>query len=93
VGVDVFLIATDVAGAYLDYGTPAQRMIEAMSVDAAERHLREGRFPPGSMGPKVEAAAQFIRNRGGRAVITSTDRIEQAVKGEAGTRILDGKGA
>lgn len=48
----------------LDYGTPRQRPIEEITVDDAERHLAEGQFPEGSMGPKVRAAVRFLRAGG-----------------------------
>ena len=87
VGVDVFLIATDVAGVALNYGTPAEKFLSKIDIDAADRYLEEGHFPAGSMAPKVEAAIEFIRSGGKRAVITSIDAIVSAVKGEAGTEI------
>ena len=88
VGVDLFLIATDVPGAALGYGTSGEKFLETLSAHEAEGYLREGHFPPGSMGPKVEAAVQFVRSGGKRAVITSIDAVEEAVEGRAGTTIL-----
>ena len=87
VGVDIFLIATDVPGATLHFGKPGQEFIRSMTVDEAEQYLADGHFPAGSMGPKVAAAVQFIKSGGERAVITSIEDIEQAVTGEAGTAI------
>ncbi|SHE96710.1 carbamate kinase [Desulfacinum infernum DSM 9756] len=87
VGVDLFCIATDVPGAYVHYGRPEQRLLERLSAEEAERLAREGHFPQGSMGPKVEAAVEFVRATGKEAVITSIDAIEAAVEGRAGTRI------
>jgi len=87
VGVDLFCIATDVPGAYVHYGRPEQRLLEDLSADEAERLAREGHFPEGSMGPKVEAAVEFVRATGKDAVITSIEAIEAAVEGRAGTRI------
>jgi carbamate kinase len=54
----------------------------------AREYLRQGQFPPGSMGPKIEAAMQFVENRGKRAVICSIADIEAAVRGKAGTQIV-----
>ncbi|MDH3797630.1 MAG: carbamate kinase [Desulfobacterales bacterium] len=87
VGVDIFLIATDVPGAALNYGTPDQKFLSRIDIKAAQNYITKGHFPAGSMAPKVEAAIQFIRNEGKRAVITSIDEIVSAVKGEAGTEI------
>ncbi len=90
VGVDLFCIATDVPGVALDYGTPAQRFLEWMSVDQAEDYLRRGQFPTGSMGPKVEAAVEFVRAGGARALITAIGAIADAIAGRAGTTIVAG---
>jgi carbamate kinase len=87
VGVDIFLIATDVPGAALNYGTPDQKFLSSINIKTAQDYIKKGHFPAGSMAPKVEAAIQFIRNQGKRAVITSIDEIVSAVKGEAGTEI------
>lgn len=88
VGVDILIIATDVPGVALDYGTTRQRFLSTISVADAERFLAEGRFPAGSMGPKVQAASRFIREGGGRAVICHLDDIAAAVEGSAGTAII-----
>jgi carbamate kinase len=87
VGVDIFLIATDVPGVALNYGTAAERFLRKIETAAAQQYLKEGHFPAGSMAPKVEAAIEFVRSRGRRAIITSIDEIVSAVKGEAGTEI------
>ncbi len=89
-GVDIFIIATDVPGAALDYGRPGQRFPVSMTVSEARRYLEEGHFAPGSMGPKVEAAVQFMKSGGKKAVITSIENIESAVAGNAGTEIIAG---
>ena len=92
VGVDIFLMATDEKGVALNYGKPDQKFLQKLSVADAERYLQEGQFPQGSMGPKVEAAVQFIRNRGKRAVIASIQEIEKAVDAKAGTEIIPCRG-
>jgi carbamate kinase len=87
VGVDIFLIATDVPGAALNYGKTDEKFLRKIDSKAATDYLAEGHFPAGSMAPKVEAAVEFVRSEGSRAVITSIDEIVSAVKGEAGTEI------
>ena len=87
VGVDIFLIATDVTGVALNYGKADQQFLRSMALKEAEQYLKEGQFPSGSMGPKIEAAMQFVRHSGKRAVITSIEQIQPAVEGEAGTEI------
>ena len=85
VGVDLFVIATDVPGAALDFGKPGQRYLTSVTVEAAARHIIDGHFSTGAMLPKVEAAIQFINDGGQRAVITQMERITDAVAGTAGT--------
>jgi carbamate kinase len=85
VGVDLFLIATDVPGVLHDFGKPGERFVPSLTLAEAEKELAAGQYASGSMGPKVEAAAQFIKNGGQRAVITSVQDIEEAVAGRAGT--------
>ena len=82
-----FVIATDVPGAAIHYGTSRQRFLEAVTAAELEGHLRVGQFPPGTMRPKINAALDFVRRGGGQAVITSLDTIEDAVEGRAGTRL------
>ena len=86
VGVDTLVIASDVPGAAINYGKPNEGFLGKVTVDEAAQFLADGQFPPGSMGPKVEAAIRFIRsNKDGMAAITSIETIEAAVRGEAGT--------
>jgi len=89
VDVDIFLIATDVQGVALNYGKKNQEFLRYLTTRQATRFLAQGHFPPGSMGPKIEAAVQFVRKTGKRAVIASIEDIESAVKGESGTEIVN----
>ncbi len=90
VGVDMMIIATDEEGVAIDYGRPQQRFLRHMTVRKAEEYMQEGYFPPGSMGPKIEAAIRFLKAGGKRATVTSVAAIEKAVKGCAGTEIVKG---
>lgn len=85
---DLYLL-TGVDAVLLDFGTEHQRPVHALSADEAERHLTDGQFPAGSMGPKITAALRFLRDGGQRAVITSPDRLAAAAAGapDVGTRI------
>jgi carbamate kinase len=87
VGVEILLIATDVPGVAVDYGTPNERWLRRLDAAEARRQLAAGQFPPGSMGPKVEAALRFLAAGGRRAVIAATADLEAALRGEAGTEI------
>ncbi len=82
-GADLLVIATDVDGAYLNWGTPQQRRIEEAHPD----QLEGLGFAAGSMRPKVQAACEFARNTGKTAVIGSLGDIEAIVQGRAGTRV------
>jgi len=88
VGVDLFIIATDVEGAALNYGKENQRFLRTITIEEATRYMEEGHFPPGSMGPKIQASIEFLKSGGTRAVITSIEAIEAAVQGSAGTKII-----
>ena len=83
-GVDVLVIATDVDAAVVGWGTPEAKAIGAVSAGDLRALAAEGHFAGGSMGPKVDAACRFAE-AGGRAVITSLDRIAEALAGTAGT--------
>jgi carbamate kinase len=88
IGAEHLLILTDVEYVYTDYGRPMATPLSRLTVSAAERHLSEGQFPPGTMGPKIEAAVRFVRNGGISAAITTPERARAAVRGEAGTSIV-----
>jgi len=90
VGADIFLIATDVQGAALDYGGKNQKFLGTVTLEQVKRYLKEGHFAPGSMQPKIEAAMQFVLTCGGRSIITSLEDIERAVAGKAGTEVIQG---
>ena len=87
VGADLFIIATDEHGVALNYGMPEQRFLQTLTREDAARYLAAGQFPPGSMGPKIEAAVQFAARSSKRAVITFIEEIEAAAEGRAGTEI------
>ncbi len=87
-GVDVFAISTDTDYVYLDYKRSTQQALTEITVSELERHYRNGHFPPGNMGPKIESALQFLKSGGQRVVITSYEHLCDAVAGRAGTHII-----
>jgi carbamate kinase len=87
IGADLFVMATDVEGVYLDWGTPSARLIR----ETTSEELKSCVFPAGSMGPKVEAACTFTENTGKPAAIGALDDILAIVAGEAGTQIFAGE--
>jgi carbamate kinase len=84
VGADLFLMATDVDGVYLDWGTPQARRLGQVSASDLADHS----FAAGSMGPKVKAAVNFAGKTGKRAAIGALDDITAIVAGTAGTNVV-----
>lgn len=80
---ELFVIATDVDGVYLNYGSPQQQLLQKTTPDELQSHG----FSRGSMGPKVAAASLFVRRTGNPAVIGSLEDINKIVAGEKGTWI------
>lgn len=87
-GARTLVMLTGVDRVALDFGKPTQRAIDRMSASEARRHLADGQFPPGSMGPKIDAALQYLDGGGGEVIITSLDRVCDALQGRAGTRLV-----
>ncbi len=85
---EVLMILTDVDAVYADWGTPAPRPLRHLALADAEAMLDRGELPAGSMGPKVRAAADFVRGGGSRAVIARLSDGPAALRGETGTTIV-----
>lgn len=85
---ETFIIATDVEQVFLNYTQPGRQPIARMRLSEAQAHLDAGQFPPGNMGPKISAAITFLRAGGKEVIITSPERLLEAVRGQAGTHIL-----
>jgi len=86
-------ILTAVEKVYLDYGKPTARPLDTLSVREARSLLASREFPAGSMGPKIEAAIEFLRDckRGdARVVICDIEHMAEAVAGRSGTLIEPG---
>jgi carbamate kinase len=88
IGARSLVLVTGVDSVMLDFGTPRQRELGTVSAEEMRRHLDNGQFPEGSMGPKVRAALQFLDGGGGCAIITSPALVPTAFRGAAGTRIV-----
>lgn len=87
---DKLIILTGVDQVYVDFGKPTQRPIFRMSSQEAQAYLEEGQFPPGSMMPKIQAALGYLASGGKEVIITSIDKLPQALEGESGTAIYSG---
>jgi len=85
---DILVILTDVDRVYLNYNKKEQKGLSELGIKEAETYLNGGHFPEGSMGPKIEAAINFIRSGGERVIITSGRSFKDAFYGMAGTTII-----
>ena len=85
---DIFVIASDVKGAGINWGQSDQKMLRKTPLSEMGKHIKENQFPAGSMGPKVDAVMQFAEATGKRGVICHLEDIEKAIAGEAGTEII-----
>ncbi|MFQ5963162.1 MAG: carbamate kinase [Candidatus Scalinduaceae bacterium] len=85
---DYLIMLTGVENVYLNYGEPDQRPLDTITIEEAERYMAEGHFPPGSMGPKILAAINFLKGGGESSFITAIDKVKETIAGEAGTRIV-----
>ena len=74
----------------INFNKPDQKMLEQMTLAEARAYMEAGHFAPGSMLPKVEAAIDFVQMGGPFAIITDPEHLAQALRGEAGTRIVPG---
>ncbi len=86
---DELIILTATDHVYLNFEKPEQKKLGEITVSELKRYYDEGHFPAGSMGPKVEAAIQFIENGGKKTVITNIENTREAVAGTAGTIITN----
>jgi len=84
---EVLVILTSVSNVYLNYQKPNQKVLYNLTIEEAKKYLEEGHFAEGSMKPKIEAAVEFLENGGKKAVISSLDKLVEALEGEAGTII------
>jgi len=88
IGSEILIILTSVDKVAIDFGRKNEKWLDKMTVSEAKEYLKAGHFPPGSMGPKIQAAVQFIENGGREVIITSFNNAGRALEGSAGTRIV-----
>ena len=88
IGANIFVVLTDVAGAYLNYRTPKQEMITEITSGKLKNYLKEGQFKEGSMAPKVEAAIRFVESGGERAIIADLGSLTEALDRKTGTHVV-----
>lgn len=85
---DCLMMLTGVDKVCLNFGQSDQRPLDTITIDEAEGFMAEGHFPPGSMGPKIQAAINFLKEGGEAVYITAIDRVKEAIAGKTGTRII-----
>ncbi len=87
-GIEELLILTAVPRVSVNYGKPNQRELAEVTLDEIKAYHSQGHFPPGSMGPKVDAAIRFIEGGGKRAIVSHLNHAMPAILGETGTHII-----
>ena len=90
IGAELLVIATDVDSAVTDWGTPHAQPIGEVTAGEMRAIAKDQGFAAGSMGPKVEAVTRFAERAGGTGIITSLARIQHAIDGHLGTRVIPG---
>ena len=88
IGAEELIILTAVEKVALNYGRADEKQLDRITVAEAKHYLEIGHFPAGSMGPKIEAAIDFLENGGDRVIITDLDHVGDAVEGKSGTLIV-----
>jgi len=88
IGIPVMMILTAVKKVAINFGKSDEQELGHVSLNQIKRYQREGHFPEGSMGPKIEAAIRFIEGGGQRVVICHLDDALSALVGKTGTHIL-----
>ena len=91
IDADILLILTAVDKVYLNYNTDKQISLDTLTIEEAEKYIREGHFAKGSMLPKIEACIDFVKNSSNKiAIISSLDKASEAINGNTGTKIIRG---
>ncbi len=85
IGAEEFFIITDVPYVYINFHKPDQKTLEKLTIDDAKRYLAGGEFGSGSMGPKIQAAINFVESGGKETVITESTQLSNP---NCGTRIV-----
>jgi carbamate kinase len=88
IDAELLIILTDIDRVAINYGTSKQKWLDKVTLKEITEYYQAGQFPPGSMGPKIEAAIGFLENGGKQVIITSIEKGFDAVKGKAGTTIV-----
>ena len=87
-GIGLMIILTAVPKVAINFGMPEQSELDHVTMRELRKLHGEGHFPPGSMGPKIEATLRFLESGGERVIIASLEEAMPALRGEAGTHIV-----
>jgi len=85
IGADAFFLLTDVSNVYINFKKPDQKKLKKITVKEAEKYYKQGEFAAGSMGPKILAAIEFVKNGGKETIITGSNQLSDS---DCGTRII-----
>ena len=84
----LFIILTNVSRVCLNFGSSKEIPLRTLTITEAQKHLDEGQFPPGSMGPKIKAAIKYVQSGGKEVIITSANHLRAALINRSGTKII-----
>ena len=87
INASALIMVTSVPYAYLNFGAKQQKEIRKISLDKIRDYYMQDHFPPGSMGPKTQAAINFLEKGGEKVIITNPENIMKALNNKAGTII------
>lgn len=82
---DLLIILTIIEKVALNFGKKNQTSLDVVTLEEAKRYYQEGHFPPGSMGPKIQAVINFLEARKKKALITNLESLNEALRGKTGT--------
>ena len=85
---DLVIITTGVEKVAINFNKPNQKFLDKLTVEEAKKYYEQGEFPPGSMGPKIIAAIEYIEETGNEVIITLPEKMMDALEGKTGTRIV-----
>lgn len=85
IGADEFYILTDVPKVYINFHKPGQKALDKLTLKQANKYYKQGEFAAGSMGPKILAAMNFVKNGGKEAIITEATQLKNP---DCGTKIV-----
>jgi carbamate kinase len=90
IDAELFIMVTDVDHVAINFGEGDQENLGKITSSQADNYLKEGHFPPGSMGPKILAAIRFLISDSRKVIITTPENLDDAMDEKTGTHIVCG---